>query len=246
MVNGSGAYWQYQTFKSSRFNPPELQITGNGGSISPGFLFMTPGDSNPLGQPITKNPAPMIMADDGQLVWMGPVGPAVVTNLHVTEYSDRPVLIYWTGTTYVGRTFGLGWGSIKMLDAGYNEIVDFCPKVGLVTHDNSSFPCKADVHESAITSRNNILWLAYNTTQSDLTSIGGSKDGWTWELATSGIQSEDPVIKQAELLGALQDFPGLSERGSGGGWNGAWQLRFAIRHSYQGNRRSIVAKPWWI
>lgn len=179
IVNGSGSYWPYQTYKSSSFNPPKLEITTNGQPLASGLLFMTPGN---FGATLaTKDVAPMIMTDDGQLVWEGPVTTGTVTNLHVSTFDNQTILTYWNGFVTTGTNTGHGYGNITFLDSSYSEILTVCPKLGLQTPDNSTYPCEADVHESHITSRGTLLFTAHNVTQADLSSIGGPKNGWVYD-----------------------------------------------------------------
>jgi hypothetical protein len=181
VVNGSGSYWPYQTYNSSPSNPPELEITTNGQKLAPGLLFMTPGNFG--GTLAAKDVAPMIMTDSGQLVWEGPkTNTTVITNLHVSTFENHPILSYWNGTISTGANVGHGYGSITFLDTSYNEILNICPKLGLVTFDNATHPCEADIHESHVTSRGTILFVASNVTQADLSSIGGPENGWVYDF----------------------------------------------------------------
>ncbi len=186
VVNGSGSYWSYQTYKSAPFNPPELQITTNGEPLAPGLLFMTPGNFGPT--LATKDVAPMIMTDGGQLVWEGPITNVTVTNLQVSLFEGQPVLTYWVGPVTAQPNFGHGYGNITFRDTSYNNILTVCPKLGLLTADKTSYPCEADVHESLITSRGTLLFTAHNVTRADLSSIGGPKNGWVYDSLVYDIQ----------------------------------------------------------
>ena len=186
VVSGQGSYWQYQIFMSAPFNPPELDITTNGEPLAPGLLFMTPGNFGPT--LATKDTAPMIMTDKGQLVWKGPSTNVTVTDLHVATFEKQPVLVYWQGPVSLAPNGGHGYGSITFLDTSYNNILTVCPKLGLVTPDNTSYPCEADVHEVIITKRGTLLFAAHNVTKADLSSIGGSKDGWVYDSLIYDIQ----------------------------------------------------------
>ena len=186
VVNGSGSYWPYQTFKSAPFNPPELQITTNVEPLASGLLFMTPGN---IGRTLaTKAVAPMIMTDGGQLVWEGPTTNLTVTNLHVSSFEGQPVLIYWVGSVTAQPNVGHGYGNISILDTSYNNILTVCPKLGLLSADNISYPCEADVHESLITSQGTLLFLTHNVTEADLSSVGGPKNGWVYDSLVYDIQ----------------------------------------------------------
>jgi hypothetical protein len=92
----------------------------------------------------------MIMTDEGELVWYVETA-APQTNLFAQQLDGKPVLTRWHGK---GSKNGHGYGSVIILD-------DY-----------------ADLHESFITDLGTILVTAVNTTQADLTSVGGLVDGW--------------------------------------------------------------------
>ena len=175
--NTSGPVWPWQIYQSASFNPPELQITSNGAPLASGLVFITPsnfGATNAL-----QEAAPLIMTDKGQLVWNGPILNA--TNFRVAKYEGKDILTYWSGLSTAGANTGHGYGNVTFLDSSYNEILVVCPKLGLVTTESTQPSCEADVHESFVTDRNTILVSAYNATPTDLSSIGGPKDGWIWD-----------------------------------------------------------------
>ena len=177
VVNGSGEIWPYQVFKSSPFNPPELEITTNGQPLAPGLLFITPSDGSAV--EATKDTAPLIMTDTGQLVWNGPMISA--NNFRVASYEGNSILTYWSGSSAPGANVGHGYGNVTFLDATYSEILNVCPRLGLSTPDNITYPCEADFHESFVTDRNTLLVTAYNVTETDLSSIGGPSKGWVFD-----------------------------------------------------------------
>ena len=190
VVNGSGQIWPYQVFKSAPFNPPQMQITTNGKPLAPGLLFITPTDFTPINA--TQDAAPLILSDAGQLVWNGPTGNS--TNLRVASYHGKSILTFWTGFSSAGANVGHGYGNVTFLNSSYNEILTVCPKVGLVTPDNTSFPCEADLHESHVTDRNTLLVTAYNVTTADLTSVGGSEHGWVYDCLFLEIDPKDSTV----------------------------------------------------
>ena len=172
VVNDSAEVWPYQVYKSSPFNPPEFDITNDGKPLSPGLLFITPSDATAGNA--TKDTAPIIMTDTGQLVWHGP---EIINsdNVRVVSYEGKPGLTYWSG---ISTHIAYGYGSVTFLDGNYKEILNVCPQLGLVTPDNVMYTCQGDQHESFVTDRNTLLVTAYNVTQTDLSPIGGPSDGW--------------------------------------------------------------------
>ncbi len=182
--------WPYQKFKSSPFTPPQLQITTNGQPLAPGVLFITPSEQTP--EVATSDVAPLIMTDAGQLVFNGPI--VTATNFRHAKYKGKNILTYWSGISTAGANIGHGYGNVTFLDTSYNEILTVCPKLGLVTPDNTQYPCEADLHESFTTDRNTIIVSAYNATQTDLTSVGGPKDGWIFDCLFFEIEPETGKI----------------------------------------------------
>jgi hypothetical protein len=190
IVEESGAIWPYQVFKSSSFNPPVFAITTNGEPLAPGLLFITPGNQSPTCS--TKDVAPLIMTDTGQLVFNGPI--SNTTNFRYAFYKDKDMITFWSGISAAGANSGHGYGNVTFLDASYNNFMTVCPQLGLVTPDNTKYPCEADFHEAYITDRNTILVSAYNATQTDLTSVGGPKDGWVFDSLFFEIEPESGNI----------------------------------------------------
>lgn len=182
--------WPYQVFKSSPFTPPELQITTNGKPLAPGLLFITPSKQSAVVG--TSDVAPLIMTDAGQLVFNGPFVNA--TNFRHATYKGKDILTYWSGLSTAGANIGHGYGNVTFLDDTYTEILTVCPKFGLVTPDNTQYPCEADLHESYTTDRDTILVSAYNATPTDLTSVGGPKDGWVFDCLFFEIEPESGKI----------------------------------------------------
>ena len=187
IVNESGPIWPYQVFKSATFNPPQLQVTTNGKHLAPGLLFFDPTDFTPVNA--TQDQAPLIMTDAGQLVWNGPYLDA--TNFRVASYEGKDILTFWSGLSTAGANIGHGYGNVTFLDSSYTKILTVCPKLGLVTPDNTTYPCEADFHESYITNRNTLLITAYNATITDLRSIGGLEEGWVFDCLFFEIDPKD-------------------------------------------------------
>ena len=166
--------WSYQVFKSSPFQPPNLDITRNGQPLAPGLLIFSPWQIP--GDDAAKESASLIMKDDGQLVWNGENN--ITFNFRVATYQNASILTFWTGIINPDSYFGIGYGNVTFLDTSYNKILTVCPQFDLVTPDGTKHQCEADLHESFITDRGTLLVTAYNVTQTDLSSIGGPTNGW--------------------------------------------------------------------
>jgi hypothetical protein len=187
-INSTSSLWPWQTYKSSSATPPSLAINRTGdGELADGLLFFDP--VSIAAQPGGKFYGPLIMDDTGELVWQGPPLTAVA-NLHVQALHGKPVLSYWSGEGTAGaeNIVSHGYGEVKILDTNYNEIATVCPnKIKFQLPPGVQTDCFADLHESYITPRNTLLVTMYNTTTTDLTSVGGPKDGYVLDSIAAEI-----------------------------------------------------------
>ncbi|KAL3439143.1 ASST-domain-containing protein [Aspergillus tetrazonus] len=163
----AAAIWPTHSFHTTDTNAPILNIT-KFGPTAPGFLFIAPSTSTAG--------SPAIYADTGDLVWHGPEGKTYAYQPQTLH--GEPVLTFWQGH----NVKGFGYGHISILNASYEEIhrvtLPGSKDNSFVTATNESFPSYIDIHESAITEHGTILVTAVNVTQTDLTSVGGERDGW--------------------------------------------------------------------
>lgn len=102
-------------------------------------------------------------------------------NLRVASFEGNSILTSWSGSSAPGAKVGYGYGNVIFPDTTHNEILNACPKLGLLTPDNVTYPCQADFHESFVTDRNTLLVTAYNATETDSSSIDGSSNGWGFD-----------------------------------------------------------------
>ncbi|KAJ9632968.1 hypothetical protein H2204_007536 [Knufia peltigerae] len=160
--------WPWQTYRSSNATPPMLQINTTGKNLSPGLLFFAPFDGSST--PGAKEQVLIVMTDKGDLVWNGPEQHNA--DLRVQTFNDEPVLVYWSGEGTAGTSLAVGHGY------GENFTHTVCPNLDITLPPGATARCAVDVHEALITSRDTMLFTAYNTTPFDLSSIGGPRNGW--------------------------------------------------------------------
>ncbi|QIW97559.1 hypothetical protein AMS68_003077 [Peltaster fructicola] len=169
--NGTGL-WPYRTYKTNHAEPPQLAITKHNSTtkheLSPGLIFFGLGNAYVPGE---ARQAPLIMTSDGDLVWSGPE--SATSNVQVHTLHGRPVLSYW-----VEEAGTAGYGSVRVMDTQYNILHTVCPKIDIQQKPGSNATCVADTHEATISANNTMILPVYNLTQTDLTSLGGPKDGW--------------------------------------------------------------------
>lgn len=123
---------------------------------------------------------PVWIRDDGEQLW----------DLRVQEYQGQPVLTWWEGLADTPHTAG----EVVVLDTSYQEIA----RVGMggeLPKDTS------DLHETTITADDTMFLISYVKKQTDLSSVGGDKDGWAWEGIVQEVDLEtgDPLFEWHSL-----------------------------------------------
>jgi hypothetical protein len=117
---------------------------------------------------------PMIIDDQGQLVWFSNYRSA--RDFKMQYYKGRPVLTWWEGKV----TAGHGVGEYVIFDASYRE-------TGRVRAGNGY---RGDLHEFLITPEDTALLVAYAPRRTDLSPISGPKDGMAWEGIVQEVDIE--------------------------------------------------------
>lgn len=187
-------YWPYQTFKSSPYQPPTLDITTPGDQLAPGLLFFAQGTSEIYNTTFPKQTSPFIMTDTGELVWSGENG-TFANNFKVDTLGGTPVLSYWAGVELAGTNVGHYYGAVYVLDSNYEQIHKICPTLDIKAPSVVTSECLLDGHESYLTDQGTLIFTAYNITTADLSSIGGAVDGWVYDCLFYEID-----IKTEEIL----------------------------------------------
>ena len=158
-------------------SPPALTIAHHGqtGASDPPYFILTP-SGYPLTGPGT--PGLMILDRHGQIVWYSPnTGfPASKgmgrVDLKVQTYHGQPVLTWWEGQIIKGT----GQGQAVIADTSYRTIATVKAGNGL----------QADLHDFVISPQNTALITAFRTVTTDLSPVGGPKQG----VALSGVVQE--------------------------------------------------------
>jgi len=163
--------------------PPVVKIRVPARGTAPGYIFLGP-------KMAVAQAGPMIMDNRGRLVWFHPLKfTKGVTDFRAQRYRGKPVLTWWRGKV---SNVGVGNGWYAIYDTSYRSIAEVRPGNGLV----------GDVHEFRLTSRDTALMTIYHRGHTDLTSVGGPKDGLIWD----GIVQEVDIPSR-HVLFEWHSFP---------------------------------------
>ena len=150
----------YQSFHSRPdLKPPTITVTAHAAGASPGELLIAP-YSGP-GQY-----GPMILDENGAMVWFKPLLPAGTraADLRVQSYEGKPVLTWWQDPLITATSRKAG---IVIDDSAYRQ-------VAVVRAGNGYQP---DLHEFQITPKGTALITVYDGIDCDLSALGGPADG---------------------------------------------------------------------
>ena len=121
---------------------------------------------------------PMIVDDQGQLVWYSKYRSA--RDFRVQRYRGRPVLTWWEGNVVAGH----GVGEYVIFDDSYREIARVQAGNGY----------RGDLHEFLITPDDTALLTAYNPVSADLSALGGPRYGAVWEGIAQEVDIETKKV----------------------------------------------------
>jgi hypothetical protein len=138
--------------------PAATEVTTAAHDTAPGYVFLAIKEG-------AGEHGPMIIDDQGQLVWYSKHTSA--RDFKVQRYRGKPVLTWWEGKVFAGH----GEGEYVIFDDAYREIARVRAGNGYL----------GDLHEFLITPEDTALLVAYAPRRTDLSPIGGPKDGMAWE-----------------------------------------------------------------
>jgi Arylsulfotransferase (ASST) len=138
--------------------PPRVSVTVRSPSASPGDLFLAP-YSGP-GQY-----GPMILDENGALIWFKPLTPAGTraADFRVQQYEGRSVLTWWQDPL---RADGLDSAGGVIADSSYSTIA--------VVRAGNGY--QSDLHEFQLTPQGTALITVYDGIDCDLRPAGGPRD----------------------------------------------------------------------
>jgi Arylsulfotransferase (ASST) len=167
-----GVYGAYRSRKYVSFNltsplltTPRWDDQCDDGS----YVLLTPKGAS------VPHAGPTIVDTRGNLVWMSNKFNDSM-NLQVQQYKGENYLTMWAGS----KVGGQGKGVYHMLDSSYSTV----HSINAVGHN-----VHADLHEFRISRDDTALFTIYNTTSTDLSSIGRGTSGW----------AEDSVFQEVNI-----------------------------------------------
>jgi hypothetical protein len=149
----------YQSFHSRPdLQPPTVTVTAHAAGATPGEIFIAP-YSGP-GQY-----GPMILDEDGAVVWFRPLSPTGTraADFRVQQYEGKPVLTWWQDPLSHGGSSKAGE---VILDSSYRRLA-------VIRAGNGFQP---DLHEFQITPQGTGLITVYDGIDCDLSAVGGPRD----------------------------------------------------------------------
>jgi hypothetical protein len=153
--NPSKDVWAFRSRPD--LGPAAAEVTTRARGIASGYVFVAIKEG-------AGEYGPMILDDDGQIVWFGKHPRA--RDFKIQHYRGRPVLTWWEGVVVEGH----GEGEYVIFDDSYRE----------VRRVRTGNGYSGDLHEFSITPQDTALLTAYASQTADLSSIGGPEDGPVW------------------------------------------------------------------
>ena len=128
---------QFRQFHSRPdLKPPRIKLFTRTQLTAPGYLFIAPKKK-------VEQAGPLILDDQGRVVWFLPVGARGVTDFRAQRYRGKPVLTWWRGKSVDGERRG----HYSIYDSHYKLVAHVRPGNGIA----------GDMHEFKITRRNTAL-----------------------------------------------------------------------------------------
>ncbi|KAL1742189.1 ASST-domain-containing protein [Schizophyllum fasciatum] len=178
--------------------------------VSPGLLFFAP-----QGERVVEQSGPLIVKQDGTLVWSG--AEYASPSFHVEQYKGEDHIILWTRTSdlHIG---GYGHGRWIVLNNAYEVVANYST-VGLL---NDTL---ADFHDSHLYDGELATMTAYLTQPYDLSKYGGPTDGFITSAVVQEINltSNEPLFTWNSLdhVDPADSYYSLPE-GAGTNYSSAW------------------------
>jgi hypothetical protein len=148
-------------------SPAAVEVTKRAQGTSPGYILIALKEG-------AGEHGPMIVDDQGQLVWYSKYRSA--RDFKVQRYRGRLVLTWWEGRVLAGH----GLGEYVIFDDSYREMARVRAGNGY----------RGDLHEFLITPQGTVLLTTYNPVPANLSALGGPKYGAVWDGIAQEVDIE--------------------------------------------------------
>jgi len=153
----------YQHFRTRPdLRPPVVTILHRETGTAPGYIFLAP-------KKAVAQDGPLILDNNGNVVWFDPLPAKGVADFKVQHYQGNPVLTWWQGTVAKGG-HALA-GGYRIMDSSYRVIKVVQAGNGLT----------GDIHDFQLTPSGTALMTIYDKVPMNLASVGGPKNGYVLE-----------------------------------------------------------------
>src|SRR5215208_3507008 len=148
-------------------SPAAVEVTKRAQGTSPGYILIALKEG-------AGEHGPMIVDDQGQLVWYSKYRSA--RDFKVQRYRGRLVLTWWEGRVLAGH----GLGEYVIFDDSYREMARVRAGNGY----------RGDLHEFLITPQGTAFLTTYNPVPANLSALGGPKYGAVWDGIAQEVDIE--------------------------------------------------------
>ncbi|KAF4959674.1 hypothetical protein FSARC_10661 [Fusarium sarcochroum] len=218
VVRPKNAYtFAHRKFRSSPHKSPHIDWLPNNKELAKGYIFITiQSTGNEKGLVQTGS---FIMKQNAEMVYAHDPEPLASEGIRVQTMNSEKFITLWRGAHKQGH----GYGEVVIMDEGYEKTAIHLDHIDAAISNmfGQKFLSTLDYHEHELTSRGTILVTAYNTTEYNLTAMGGPEKGYISDsmFFEIDIETQDVLFSWS----ALEHFypedsmqPLISTMGNGG------------------------------
>ena len=178
--------WNFVSAPS--LHPMKVTINVDKPGTSSGSIFVAP--FTLYGAEMIGQTGALIFDQTGNPIWFDPLCSKYIQNadFRVQSYFGRPVLTMWEGTISGTQTADPNLPAGDPEPGAYYKIINRNYKV--IKKVIAQYGYTSDLHEFVITKRNTALFTAVKQIPADLTTFGGSKNGFIDDYSIQEIDLE--------------------------------------------------------
>ncbi|KAJ4267148.1 hypothetical protein NW762_003247 [Fusarium torreyae] len=207
----------HRRFRSSPHKSPHIEWLPNKKELAKGYIFITV-QSTGIEKGLVQTGS-FIMKQNAEMIYAHDTEPYGSEGLQVQTMNNERYMTLWRGAQKQGH----GFGEVIIMDEGYEKTTIKLDQIDAAISNmfGQKFLSTLDFHEQELTPRGTILVTAYNTTEYNLTAMGGPEKGYIADsmFFEIDIETQDVLFSWS----ALQHFypedsmqPLISTKGNGG------------------------------